>query len=416
MSVDVETPAARAHLERTVRTWLGVSEGADRTVPELPTELARLLLRAEEYERAHRDRWDCWEFAYSDNYRRGQLWVPEVDRWLLERRRELAASVPLEPLWPDGRQFAVCMSHDVDLVSRASTPRQALRSMRTSLADRPTTVRGRALRLARPAVRAARAASNGISAAPLADTLERAAQLELDRGVRASYFFTVYPGRDSSRYDCTYDFGDPCRFRGERMRIADVVRTLHEDGFDVGLHGSYNSALVPGLLARERTALETATDLTVSTTRQHFLHWQARTTPRLQHEAGFRADSSLGFNRNLGFRAGTSLPFRWFDLERAEPLDLLELPILVQDGTLLRSDALELDVELAWNVTRQLVDEAAEVGGVATFVVHPNNLEHDRHLELFVRALDYCGERGAWFASLRDLDEWWRERERKLSK
>jgi hypothetical protein len=414
MTVDLETPAARAHLERTVRTWLGVPASAEAAVPPLPVELARLLLRAEEYEQPHRDRWDCWEFGFSHNFHRGQLWVPEVDRWLAERRRELSEHTALEPLWPDGRRFAVCMTHDVDLVSRVSTPRQALRSMRTSLADRPHGLREHAVRLARPAVRGARAASNGISRAPRIDTLERSLDVELDRMIPASYFFTVYPRGDSSRYDCTYDFDDRCRFRGEHARIRDVIRAIHDEGFDVGLHGSYNSALVPGLLAREKAALETATGVTVSTTRQHFLHWHVAATPQLQHDAGFSADSTLGFNRNIGFRAGTSLPFRWFDLEADTPLDLLEVPCVVQDGTLLRSDALELDVELAWEVTRRLVDAVADVGGVVTFVVHPNNLEDDDHQELFVRSIDYCLERGAWFASLRQLDEWWRERERRL--
>src|SRR3954470_9405518 len=414
MTVDVDTPAARAHAERNVRAWLGLPAAAPVAPPALPPDLARLLWRAEEYENAHRDQWDCWEYGFSDNFHRGKLWEPELDRWLAAERNRLGGETELEPLWPDGRPFAVCMSHDVDLVSPASTPRQALRSMKTSLADRPSSLAGRALRLPRPGVRAARVVSNGISRAPSATTLERAVQLEHDRNVTASYYFTVYPDGNASRYDCVYDFDDVCTFRNERMRIRDVIRAIHDDGFEAGLHGSYNSAVTAGVLARERQALEEAVDLPIASTRQHFLHWRVDRTPVLQAEAGFRADSSIGFNRNLGFRSGPSLPFRGFDLARAAALDLVEMPIVVQDGTLLRSDGLELDVELAWTVTQQLVDTVAEVGGVAMFVVHPNNLEDERHEELFVRALDYCASRGAWFASIRDIDVWWRERERRL--
>ena len=163
----------------------------------------------------------------------------------------------------------------------------------------------------------------------------------------ASYFFTAYSGADGHRYDCAYDFGDPCRFGGADVAVADVIRTMDREGFDVGLHGSYNSALVDGLLASEKEALEHATGLTVTSTRQHFLHWDVRTTPRLQSDAGFSADSTIGFNRNIGLRTGTSLPFRWFDSARDSALDLVELPMLVHDGALLRADALELDVELA---------------------------------------------------------------------
>jgi hypothetical protein len=398
--------ALERHLDETVRTWLGLRPDAE--APTLPDPLARRLLRAEEHEHAHRDQWGCWEYGFCESFREGRLLEPDVDRWVAERRAELGDAA--EPPWPDGRRFAVCVTHDVDLISRVSTPRQALRSMRVSLADRPTSARDRAVRLARPAVRAARAAYHGLSAAPLADALERSVELERERGVTASYFFTVYPGADASRYDCVYDFDDPCRFGGERVQVRDVLRILAGEGFDVGLHGSYNSALLPGLLAREKATLENATGLEVSTTRQHFVHWDARVTPRLQAEAGISADSSLGFNRSVGFRAGTSLPHQQFDTTRNEPLDLVQVPLLVHDGALLRADALELDVELACMLVRRLMDAVAETGGVATLIFHPNNLERDDYLELFRFAIDYGLERGAWFASVRDLDRWWRDR------
>jgi hypothetical protein len=287
--------------------------------------------------------------------------------------------------------------------------------MSTSLTGGGRSARERAVRLARPGVRAARAIANGISLAPAADTLERCVEIEQRHGVTASYFFTSYPGSEGHRYDCVYDFDDACRFRGERVRVRDVVRALHGEGFDVGLHGSYNSALVPGLLAREKAALEEAAGVTVTTTRQHFVHWEVRTTPQLQAGAGLRADSTLGFNRNLGFRAGTSLPHRLFDLDRGAPLDLVEVPLVVHDGALLRADALELGVELGTATLTSFLDTVRDVGGVATVIFHPNNLERDDYLALFEATIAYGLEHGAWFASVRDVDAWWREREAGLA-
>ena len=387
--------ASRAHVETLTRAWLGLPPGRD--VPSMPEPLARRLLRLEEYEHSARDQWGNWEFAMCEAYREGRLWEPDVDRWLLQHG-------DATPRWPDGRPFAICLSHDVDLVSEAVTPSQALRSMRLSL-------RGSgALRLARPAVRAARAVHHGISPAPAADALERCVEVEREHGVTATYFFTAYPGGEGHRYDCTYDFGDPCRFGGARVTVADVVRTLDREGFEVALHGSYNSALVPGRLAHEKADLERGTGLAVTSTRQHFLHWDVRATPRLQ-DGEFSADSTLGFNRNIGLRAGTSLPFRWFDADRERAAGLVELPMLVHDGALLRADALELGLELAKETLRVFLDRIADVGGVATMVFHPNNLDDPAHLELFRTAVGYGIERNAWFASVGDLDRWFRNRE-----
>jgi hypothetical protein len=388
--------AARAHIDALARAWLGLPAGRD--VPTMPERLARRLLRAEEYEQSHRDQWGNWEFAFCDAYREGRLWEPDLDRWLLE------VGGP-EPLWPDGHPFAICLSHDVDLVSEAVTPRQALRSMRLSVLG------SGAVRLARPPVRAVRAVAHGISRTPSAEALERCVELEHAHGVTATYFFTVYPGSEGHRYDCTYDFDDPCLFGGERLTVAEVVQTIDREGFEVGLHGSYNSALIKERQAHEKHALELATGLAVTSVRQHFLHWDARTTPRIQSRAGLSADSTLGFNRNIGLRAGTSLPFRWFDVQRDEALDLVELPMLVGDVALLRADALELGLELAWKTLEAVIDRIASVGGVATLVFHPNNLEESDHAELFRRTIGHGKERNAWFASVRDLDAWFRTRE-----
>jgi hypothetical protein len=269
--------------------------------------------------------------------------------------------------------------------------------------------------LARPPVRIARAARRGIVRAPATTELERCVQIERDFGVSATYFFTVFPDHRATRYDCTYLPWDRCRFRGKNVRVADVILSLAEEGFDVGLHGSYSSGTEDGVLDREKAALERATGLDIRTTRQHFIHWDVRRTARLQTAAGITAGSSLGFNRNLGFRAGTSLPFRHFDVEGEEAVDVLEVPLVVPDAPLLRADGLELDVAQAREAMRLLIDRVADNGGVATILFHPNNLEQPPFLELYRWSIEHCLERGGWFASLRQLDRWWRERESRLA-
>jgi hypothetical protein len=285
--------------------------------------------------------------------------------------------------------------------------------MRAGFSGRPAGPAERFVRFARPLVRVVRRARDGIDRAPAANELEIAVEIEREYGVRASYFFTTYPA-DPCRYDCLYTSDDFCRFRGERMRVRDLLRLLDKEGFDVGVHGGYDSGFEAGVLTGERRRLARATGLELSTTRQHFLHWDVRTTPRLQDQAGFTVDSSLGFNRNLGFRAGTSLPFHSFDLVLGERLELLEVPVAIHDGVLFRPDCLELDVELARETLKTLLDAIAATSGLATVVFHPNNLEDSRYVELLRFTIGYGQERGAWFASLKEVERWWRERAARL--
>jgi hypothetical protein len=415
--ISLRSDAVRSYLAETVRLWLGLPASARDAVPAIPERLARLLLRCEEYEIKHRDQWDCWEHGFSENYRTGRLWVPEIDLWVAERRRELERDLPLEPLWPDGRRFAVCVSHDVDEMARQASSAQVIRSVRGALAGpRLPGRRAALLRIAEAAAMVARGFYWGISLAPgTSDAFDQCLALECERQVTSSYFFTVYPSTRLSKYDCVYALEDRFVFRGKTRTAAEIVRTLAEEGHDVGLHGSYYSATEDGVLAFERRRIEEATGLRIRTTRQHYLHWDIRCTPRLQNEAGFAADSTLGFNRNIGFRAGTSLPYHLFDLERGEVFDLVEVPLVVQDGALLAGSGLELDANLARATMTQIIDAVAAVGGVLTLLFHPYGLKPPDFGALYEWCLREVQNRGAWVASLAAVDAWWRDRERRLT-
>jgi len=404
-----------SYLERTVRSWLGVSAGSELPVPPLPARLARLLLRVEEYERLHRDQWGCWEHGFSENFWNGRLWVPELDLWLVERERDLAEGLHSVPRWPEGHRFAVCLTHDVDMVSRQQSPAQVVRGVRAALSRLGAQADGRGTRWTQAARAVGRGLFFGLSRIPsTAETLERCAAVEKEAHVPASYFFHVRPVARVSPYDCLYDLEDPVRFRGARRLVREVVRELSDEGFDIGLHGSYHSAFSGEVLAAERTALERATARPVTSTRQHYLHWDARFTPRAQEAAGLQTDSTLGFNRNVGFRAGTSLPFYLFDLATRTRTEVLEVPLIIQEGPLLAANGLELDRQQAIEVVRMLLDRVAEVGGVATLLFHPHSLLNPDHLALYRWTIEYGRSKGAWFTTLRDLGNWWREREARL--
>lgn len=407
----LDAPATRRHLDDTVRVWLGVPRGARVELPALPDELGRLLLRLEEYETTHRDRWGCWDFAFSESFHAGRLWLPEIDRWVAERRAELSEVTSLVPPWPGGRRFAVCLTHDVDLVSNRSTPRQVARYARAGLARTDAATGAQVGRFARPPVRVARSLRSLARVPSTRETLERSVALEAERGAVASYLFTVPPSVGRSRYDCVYAPDDVCLFRDRPQRIAAVMRTLADEGFDVGLHGSYQGAVRPGALAAERAELERATGLRIATTRQHFLRWDVRWTPVLQAEAGLQIDSSLGFNRNVGFRAGTSLPFRHFDAARHRALGLLEVPLVLQDSALLGPIGLGLDLPLARDVVRRVFDATVAAGGVVTLLFHPDKLAQADWLALYEWVLDLAVAQGGWLTSLAALGEWWRGRE-----
>jgi peptidoglycan/xylan/chitin deacetylase (PgdA/CDA1 family) len=195
------------------------------------------------------------------------------------------------------------------------------------------------------------------------------------------------------------------------MPILEMMKVMASEGHDIGLHGSFYSAADSDLLARQKRVIEETTGLEVKTTRQHWLNWDVGVTPACQTRAGLKADCTLGFNRNVGFRSGTGLPYRLFDLASQERIPLLEVPLIIQDGSLIASNALEYDFEMARDVTRKLIDRVAEVNGCINVLFHPHNFVNDIYVQLYKWVIEYSLESGAWVTSLGRILDWWIARE-----
>ena len=284
--IDLDSPRIRDHLQTTVCTWLGLPREDQKKAPILPKYLRSLLLREEEFTIRHRDQWGCWEHGASDNYRRGKLWTAEIDEWVAKERSALAQDGrQLCPVWPSERDFAFVMTHDVDLLGTRESSAQMLRRARQSFVElchqgglAP------ARRIARWLYGAARAAP--FESKDLEDTLGYCMNVETDFQINASYFFTLYPISGFAPFDCVYRPSDRYWFDGKSMLVADIMKCLSDKGFDVGLHGSYHSALEDGLLADQRARLEQISGRPVITTRQHWLHYDVAVTPEIQEKAG----------------------------------------------------------------------------------------------------------------------------------
>ena len=93
-----------------------------------------------------------------------------------------------------------------------------------------------------------------------------------------------------------------------------MIREIDRQGWEIGLHSSWYSFDDVDELKRQKEALESALGHEVISIRQHYLHYDIRVTPVVQAAAGFKYDSTLGFNDNVGFRFGTCYPYHLYDL------------------------------------------------------------------------------------------------------
>lgn len=372
------------------------------------------LSRLPEVEAGTRDQWGNWEWPFSESQREGKLYHPWIDESLAELRHRLMQEHPewpWMPLWPERRSFALCLTHDVDLVSQYHTVPELFkvwyRVVRSS---------GKKMEKVRRMIGSLRALTIPSSKTRI-DPLwhyEDWLKLEDCYGFRSTFFFFPSHVAKPSVWDAVYHFDDHVRFAGRLMRVQDMMRDIHQSGWDVGLHGSYYSATEPGILSNERSQIERVIGERVISVRQHWLHYDILRTPRLQAEAGLLCDSTQGFNRNIGFRAGTSFPYWCWDHRSQSSLPVLEIPMHIMDGALFTTNALEYDLELAIHHCVQLLDRVAKVRGCLTLNWHPNYLNDGKWWSVYKTILEEAARRNAWGCSVGQLYSWWTQRERRL--
>ena len=142
----------------------------------------------------------------------------------------------------------------------------------------------------------------------------------------------------------------------------------------------------------------------VVSVRQHYLHYDIRVTPYVHEKAGFKYDSTLGFNDNIGFRFGTCYPWRLYDLIRNEELAIKEVPLIIQDGALMHPQkGMRLDKNTSFDYIKRLSNAVKNVGGVLTIVWHTNIILNQDLWDLYKKTLNYLKNENACFCKISDL-------------
>ena len=236
---------------------------------------------------------------------------PIIDEYALIAQKWLKI---LMPTWlPEMNNFAVRLSHDIDRIHPFSSWSDGVRILfgdlfkRRSFCQMVDTVDY--LRKMRSSI--------------FFQSIYELAELSTIYGFRSTFYFMATA---RGVYEQGYDYTS--------APLKRCINDLSRSGHEIGFHSSYHAVDDLERFRYEKSCLEVVTGQKISSGRSHFLRFHVPRTWRMYDEAGLSCDSTLGYAEVEGFRCGTCHCFRPFDSELNRELDVIEVPLIVMDGTL----------------------------------------------------------------------------------
>jgi hypothetical protein len=120
-------------------------------------------------------------------------------------------------------------------------------------------------------------------------------------------------------------------------RMGSLLRSIHARNHEIGIHPGYNTYKHPETFARSVNTLrrvmeEQGIRQNMLGGRQHYLRWQASTTPGLWEENGLAYDTTLSYSDRPGFRCGTCREYPMYDLRSRRALKLQQRPLVMMEA------------------------------------------------------------------------------------
>jgi peptidoglycan/xylan/chitin deacetylase (PgdA/CDA1 family) len=213
-------------------------------------------------------------------------------------------------------------------------------------------------------------------------------KIEKEFGVKSTFFFmdeTIkFALFDKSNWKLSLG-----RYRLTNPKIIEMIKYLDDNGWEIGLHGSYNSFSDEILLLKEKKIIEDVLEHKVIGIRQHYLNLNEKTWD-IQQNCGFKYDSSFGYNNKVGYRENKYIPFHPFGN------DFTVIPLVVMDDCYFAARD-------NWEEFLKLLDITEEKGGILVINWHQRNFnerEFPNHSHIYCNMIEEGMRRSAVFKTL----------------
>lgn len=299
-------------------------------------------------------------------------------------------------LWPEGKLFAACSTHDVDypLVVRSLEPIRQISKRKISGII--------------PSI-------NIITGKNHHWHFKEWIQLEKEMGIRSSFYFSAYNGSILG-----YLLKSPNPFYNIQLPIfKNLFKSLIAEDIEIGLHASFDAYRDEKKFLEEKNILEDAIGKTISGNRHHYWHLNPDNpdeTFLIHEKIGLVYDCSLAYETHLGWRRGFIWPFFPFDRCHRRQINIIELPTSWMDNQIFgHSDLnnIRTDPDRILKLS-ELLNSAAFYNGILITDVHEYVFDENLFPEwrsTFIKFWELvCSHENVWIATPAEISQYWLNR------
>ncbi len=177
----------------------------------------------------------------------------------------------------------------------------------------------------------------------------------------------------------------------------------------VGLHGSPDSAYFIKETKKELERLQKIFPQQLGY-RSHKLSFQYQSSYDILEKMNLKYDASLGYWEHIGFRAGISFPFYPYDIENDKPFNILEIPLIVMDTTLISKLGMGQNPFIAAYRITKLFQRAKKFQSHISLLWHNNtfdSIDYPGWSWLYWSCIRKAKKMSAMVCSTDDLYDYW---------
>lgn len=318
---------------------------------------------------SRKDKHGRFLYKFSNNK---EVFVPVVSEYLVNKGFKVE--------WPDNHKFAACLTHDVDNIFPSW---KYILFTVTKFAFK--------LKLRDSLIRLIGKIKKDNSKNPYWN-FKKILELEEKYGATSSFYFKT---ASKDLVGWTYDV----------EILKDELGYILDMGGEVGLHGGYYSYNNSEKLKEEKNYLEKILGRRIVGIRMHYLRFNVPLTWRLLADLDFEYDTTFGFPDMPGFRNGMCHPFRPYDLDKGNSIDILEIPLTIMDNTLFKMNPQE-----AWMIIKKLIENTEKNRGVMTILWHNTTFDEifwGEWSKLYEKILQLLKEKNAWMTTAENICNHW---------